>query len=199
MLFLAVVSLDPTHISPYLLMDEYGGVGPWISSIYPFSISSYCMDEDTKMVWLVPGFPQYILSPYLLKDEYSGVGPWISSIYPFSISTYGWIWWGWSLDFLYLSLLHIYLRMNIVGLVPGFPQFILSPYLPTVWMKIWRWCGWSLDFLYLSFLHIHIRMTIWWGRALDFLYLSLLHIYLRMTMVGVGPWISSIYPYSIST
>ncbi len=32
-LFLAVVSLDPTPISPYLLKDDYGGVGPWISSI----------------------------------------------------------------------------------------------------------------------------------------------------------------------
>jgi hypothetical protein len=32
-------------------MDENGGVGPWISLIYPFSISSYCMDEDMKKMW----------------------------------------------------------------------------------------------------------------------------------------------------
>jgi hypothetical protein len=51
-------------------MDEYGGVGPWISSIYPFSISSYCMDEDMKMVGLVPGFPIFILSSYPHTDDY---------------------------------------------------------------------------------------------------------------------------------
>jgi hypothetical protein len=28
-----------------------------------------------KMVWLVPGFPQFILSPYLLTDEYAGLVP----------------------------------------------------------------------------------------------------------------------------
>jgi hypothetical protein len=28
-------------ISPYILMDEYGWVGPWISLIYPFSMPTY--------------------------------------------------------------------------------------------------------------------------------------------------------------
>ncbi len=75
------------------------------------------MDEYGGMV---PGFPQFILSPYLFMDEYGGVGPWIPQfiLSPYLLTyEYG----GWSLDFLNLSFLHIYLWMNMVWMVPGFP------------------------------------------------------------------------------
>jgi hypothetical protein len=48
-------------LSPYLLMDDYDGVGPWISSISFLHIYLWM-----TVVGLVPGFPQFILSPYLL-------------------------------------------------------------------------------------------------------------------------------------
>ncbi len=62
---LVSLTLDFLNIfSPYLLMDEYGGVSPWISSILSF-LHIYLWFE---MVGSVPGFPLFIISRTLLES-----------------------------------------------------------------------------------------------------------------------------------
>jgi hypothetical protein len=78
-----ISSIYPFSIST--LTDDYGEVGPWISSISFLQIYLF-LDEYGRVG---PWIPQFILSPYLPMDECGRVGPWISSIYPFSLSTYG--------------------------------------------------------------------------------------------------------------
>jgi hypothetical protein len=185
-------------------MDEYGGVGPWISSIYPFSILyGWRYEEDVVGPWipsisflhiylwmnvagLVPGFPLFILYPFSISthtDDYCGVGQWLSSIYPFSISTYGWLWWGGTLDFLNIFSPYLLIFGWIWwGLVPGFHQFILSQYLL---MDDYDGVGPWISSVYPF--SISTYGWLWWGRTLDFLNIFSPYLYLWMNMVGLVP------------